>query len=120
MNIRINSIQCRSCDTTYRYEIIKWFPNTYYGLKNDYLNKGYVEEDGFVQSDNHRIQSTIFESEESCYVIAWLDYNHKEPDVDLRSVGSRLLALTKDDLDCFFDVYNIANKMIIEQYENGK
>jgi hypothetical protein len=51
---------------------------------------------------------------ETCYVIAWLNYDKKEWCCDLESVGPRILELNEEDRKDFFDVYKIAEKKMIE------
>jgi hypothetical protein len=120
MNIRINDIECRQ--TTYKpkeYEFVKWEKNMYYGTEKELLDEGYerIEYDsgGWAMTrSNHTIDSSCFKNPETCYVIAWLEPNRREPDVNLLSVGSRLLDLSEEDMDAFFRVYKIANEMIMD------
>ena len=120
MNIRINNIECR--ETTYKskeYEFVKWEKNMYYGTEKELLDEGYerIEYDsgGWAMTrSNHTIDSSCFKNPETCYVIAWLEPNRREPDVNLLSVGSRLLDLSEEDMDAFFRVYKIANEMIMD------
>lgn len=120
MNIRINDIECRQ--TTYKpkeYEFVKWEKNIYYGTEKELLDEGYerIEYDsgGWAMTrSNHTIDSSCFKNPETCYVIAWLEPNRREPDVNLLSVGSRLLDLSEEDMDAFFRVYKIANEMIMD------
>jgi len=100
MNIRINDIE-------------------YYGTEKELLDEGYerIEYDsgGWAMTrSNHTIDSSCFKNPETCYVIAWLEPNRREPDVNLLSVGSRLLDLSEEDMDAFFRVYKIANEMIMD------
>ncbi len=120
MNIRINDIECRQ--TTYKpkeYEFVKWEKNMYYGTEKELLDEGYerIEYDsgGWAMTrSNHTIDSSCFKNPETCYVIAWLEPNRREPDVNLLSVGSRLLDLSEEDMDAFFRVYKIATEMIMD------
>lgn len=120
MKIRINNIECRS--TKYipqEYEIIKWYKNDYYGAEEKMLEKGYekiVYENGdwAMTKNNYTINSSCFKNPESCYVIAWLKPNRLEPDVDIETVGSRLLDLEPDELNTFMKVYRIAHETIME------
>ena len=52
---------------------------------------------------------------ETCYIIASLYLNKKEPDIYLESVGSRLLDLTNEEQNTFFEVYRIANLKIAKK-----
>ena len=121
MNIRINDIECRkTIYKTREYEIIKWEKNTHYGTEKELLDKGferveYENGDWGMRKDNYTINSSCFKSPYSCYVIAWLEPNPEEPDVNLVSVGSRLLELSKEEREIFFRIYEISHEMIMEK-----
>lgn len=118
MRVRINNIECRQ--TIYKpreYEIILWYPNQYYGREEAMIeDEGYkrVEYDGDwgLSKNGYTVNSSCFKNPESCYVVAWLEPNYKEPDINLVTVGSRLLELSEEDRATFFRVYNIADGMI--------
>ena len=116
MRIRINQLECRYSQG--RYEIIKWYKHEYYGTEQEMLEEGYIHKNGYYTRDNINIHEDCFKSPESCFVVAWLEINHKEPDTDLRTVGSRLLGLDNDERNDFFDVYRIANNKIFKQFFN--
>lgn len=120
MKIRINNIECKKNSVGEMFEILRWYPNSLYNQKLSYMKDGYIEEDGFLRNKEKHvsIQSSIFDKKETCCVIAFLNYNHKEPDVDLKSVGSRLLDLTQEERNDFFQVYEIANKYIMNYYND--
>ena len=110
MQIRINNIECRLRDD--RYEIIKWYPNPYYNELRAYLLDGWYIKEGYVCRDRTSIDRKLFDKKESCIVIGWLELNHKEPDVNLLSVGSRLLNLDLTDRQDFWEVYELANQKL--------
>lgn len=124
MKIRINNIECRKYTSTkvdeVFYEIIKWSANPHFGKEQEYRDKGYVDSFGgdFLQSPTggHNIQKTFFKSPETCYTIASIYLNKREPDTELKSVGSRLLDLNKKDRDDLFLVYSIANPKIHKKH----
>ena len=121
MRIRINNIECRDqTSNSGNYEIIKWYKNEYYGTEQEMLEEGYTHKNGYYTRDNINIHEDCFKSPESCFVIAWLEINHKEPDTDLRTVGSRLLGLGNDERNDFFDVYRIANNKIFKQFNHDE
>jgi len=117
MQVRINNIECR--ESQGRYEIVKWYTNNYYNQLHVYKWDGWYEKDGFVRRANHSIQRTMFDTKELCYTVATLEINHKEPDVNLLSVGSRLLDLTPEEREDFFTVYSLANTMIQKTFNNN-
>ena len=110
MRIRINQIECRFSQG--RYEIIKWYPNSYYGAEAKYLEDGYELSGGFYKKDNVSIGESCFKNPESCFTVATLHYDDNERCCDMRTIGSRLLDLDKQERDDFFDVYNMAEDRI--------
>lgn len=122
MKIRINNIECRKYTTTHtkepHYEIIKWEENILYGKEQEYREAGYVDSFGgdFLVKDGHSISKSGFELKETCYTIASLILNRREPDVYLQSVGSRMLELDGDEIKDFFEVYRIANLKIYHKH----
>ena len=122
MKIRINNIECRKYTSTktdeVHYEIVKWEHNKYYGQEEEYRKDGYVDSFGgdFLTKNGTSIQKTFFTHKETCYTIAALYLNRKEPDVYLKSVGSRLLELEEEEIKDFFEVYRIANQKIYKKH----
>lgn len=120
MKIRINNIECRNqTSNSGNYEIVKWYKNEYYGTEQEMLDEGYIYKDGYYTKGNVSIHEDCFKSPESCFVIADLEINHREPDVNLRTVGSRLLGLNDEERNDFFDVYRIANNKIFKQFDHA-
>ena len=126
MKIRINNIECREYSATkvdkLFYEIVKWDANGYYGKEDEYRANGYEDnfDSGFLTKNGHSIQKTFFTTKECCYTVATLELNYGEPDVNLKSVGARLLYLKKHDRDDFFTVYEMANKKINKKHFKRK
>ena len=121
MKIRINNIECRNqTSNSGNYEIVKWYKNSYYGTEQEMLDEGYIYKDRYYTKDNINIHEDCFKSPESCFVIAWLEINHNEPDVNLNTVGSRLLGLDNEERNDFFDVYRIANNKIFKQFDGDE
>jgi len=117
MKIRVNNIECR-LSSTGRYEFVKWSVNEYYGNKEKMVN-----EDGFelfdygkgqfsLRKNGRTIHSSCFENPETCYVVAYLEYDKNEGCCDMTTVGPRLLELKKKDIKAFFKVYEIAEELI--------
>ena len=61
---------------TKRFELVKWY-----------------DHEPYVHGENT--------STRSCFVVAWLEWNHKEPCFELKSVGLRLVKNWVDGLDNF-------------------
>jgi hypothetical protein len=121
MKIRINNIECRFNQD--RYEIVKNYPNTYYGSEQRLIEEGYER----VEYPNnrwqmkrgwHNIDMSCFVNPESCHIIAKLEYDEDEMCCDLTTVGPRLLDLDKKEREDFFTVYELAEKMIKEENES--
>ena len=111
IRIRIDNIECRL--TGAQYEIVKWFPNTYYGSEARLEAEGYERIDatysGFAyRKGNHTINGSCFQNEETCYVIALVDDDSDEG-LEIRPIGPRLLNLSKEERDIFFDIYKYIN-----------
>jgi len=123
MKIRINNIECRdSRGNSGNYEMIKWYPNEYYGSEQKMIDDGYEKViyplGGWgMKKDWHTVNESCFQNPESCYVIAWLKINHREPCIDLETVGSRLLNLTVEDRNNFFEVYKIAEEKLTNTFD---
>jgi hypothetical protein len=121
MKIRINNIECRSNQD--RYEIVKWYPNTYYGAEQRLIEEGYERVEypnnrWQLKRDWHNIDMSCFINPESCYTIATLEYDDDEMCCDMTTVGPRLLELDKKERDNFFTVYKLAEEMIKEENES--
>jgi len=118
IKVRINNIEFRNnCNTNPsidKGEFLVWEPCSYYGKYDEYIKDGFVEKDGFLRKDRSNISVKFFDMKETCYVIAWLNYDKKEWCCDLESVGPRLLHLNDEDKKDFFEVYKIADLKMIE------
>jgi hypothetical protein len=116
INIRINNIEFRHTDET-KGEFICWCPNQYYGKLEEFLSKGWEERNGVVISNTPFITSmskTMFEVKETCYVVAFLEYDKKEQACNLTTVGNRLLRL--ETISTFMEVYELADKKMMELF----
>lgn len=123
MNIRIDNIECRLLHD--RYQIVKWYPNTYYGTEEKLIAEGYQRiefTDGFwtLTKDYHTISASCFANKESCYVVASLEYHKDDRRVNMITVDSRVLDLKKKDRKAFFQVYKIADEVVRYQNKNKK
>jgi hypothetical protein len=116
MRIRINNIEFKEYTSTKKdkplYEIVKWYPNPYYNKEQEYKDNGYVDNGNFLKNDLHSIQKSLFNNRESCYVIAFVEQGNES--WELRSVGERLVDLTKEEQDNFFNVYIWGQKKLNE------
>lgn len=95
------------------YEIIKWYPNKYYGKLAEYLESGWeISFSGeFVRKGNCSIDKNFFYGNpESCYVLAWIKKDKEG--YYLESVGSRPIELTDHELQDFITVWKQADKKL--------
>ena len=122
MKVRINNIEGRKYTSTKTkdtfYEIVLWRPNVYYNKEEEYRANGYEDSfsGDFLVKNGRNIGKTLFIHKETCFALAHLNLNKKEPDIDLNSVGSRLLDLTDDEIKDFFEVYKLINKKIYKKH----
>jgi hypothetical protein len=122
MKIRIENIECRLSQN--QYEFVRWYPNKYYGTKNKLIAEGYelhnIHDDNFILTKgNHTIHDSCFLNPESCYTIATIVYDKKEYYTEIKSVGNRLLGLTKKERNYFFEVYQYADKQIRKENKSN-
>ena len=122
MKIRIENIECRFSQN--QYEFVRWYPNKYYGTKNKLIEEGYklhnIHDDNFILTKgNHTIHDSCFLNPESCFTIATIVYDKKEYYTEIKSVGNRLLGLTKKERNYFFEVYHYADKQIKKENKNN-
>lgn len=111
MKIRINNLEFKQYTSTKTekplYEIVQWYPNDYYGKKEEYLEDGYKPnfEGWGLTKDKHTIDLSFFDRPELCIVIAFIEKTKES--WELRSVGERLLELTSQEQEDFFTVYRL-------------
>ena len=131
MKVRINSIGAEPIaylskkpeGHQYELSIIKYHPNRYYGMLEQYLKDGWkdIGTHLYTREPNHcSISKTCFLNKETNYVIAFLRYDSKEQCTRLETVGDRLLYIEEYERIYFFEVYKIADKMILEKVEKDE
>lgn len=91
-NKKEGNIEIRKCFESNRYEIVKWYPNTFYNKESDYIFCG----DYYHPKDktNIHISPKCFMKPEHCYVIAFIDMKNNNPHIKIvdkrRSKRSKL------------------------------
>jgi hypothetical protein len=122
MKVRINNIGVEpvayfgkaSNVAKYECSIVKYHPNRYYGELENYLKDGWEDRGTYIKCKCGSIDKNCFEGKETNYVIAFLRYDSKEQCTRLESVGDRLLYIEEDEKKHFFEVYKIADRMLLE------
>jgi|688.fasta_scaffold00065_145 hypothetical protein len=106
-------------DVDNRLVIVKYFPNGKYGKLQEYIDVLGWENDGdYVRKNMCSIHKNCFEGKENIIVIADLTYSTKEEDTFLETVGERVLDLSLEDRETFFEVYALAAKKLAEAYSD--
>ena len=99
-----------------RLVIVKYFPNGKYGKLQEYIDVLGWENDGdYIRKNMCSIHKNCFESKENNIVIADLTYSTKEEDTFLETVGERVLDLSSEDRETFFEVYALAAKRLTKR-----
>jgi hypothetical protein len=128
MKVRINNIGAepvtyigkRFEEPIYECSIVKYYFNRYYGMLEQYLKDGWVDNGDCLTYKNASISKSCFLGKETNYVIAFLKYNKDGGYTELESVCDRLLYIEEDEKKDFFEVYKIADRMIIEKVDKDE
>jgi hypothetical protein len=131
MKVRINNIGAepvvyigkRFEEPRYELSIVKYHPNHYYGLFEQYLKDGWrdIGTHLYTSEPSHcTISKESFLNKETNYTIATLRYDSKEQCTKLESVGDRLLYIEEEEKKDFFEVYKIADRMILEKVDKDE
>jgi len=128
MKVRINNIGAEPIaylgkkPEGHQYEcaIVKYHPNKYYGELENYLKDGWEDDGDHISHKNVSIGKSCFLGKETNYVIAFLRYDSGEQCTRLESVCDRLLYIEEDEKKDFFEVYKIADRMIMEKIEKDE
>jgi hypothetical protein len=128
MKVRINNIGAeptayigkRFEGPSYELSIVKYHPNKYYGMLEQYLKDGWEDDGDHISHKNVHIGKSCFLGKETHYVIAFLKYDKDSQTTHLTSVADRLLYIEEDEKKDFFEVYKIADRMIIEKVEKDE
>lgn len=102
-------------DVDNRLAIVQYFPNPKYGKLQEYIDDGWKDDGDYVRKDMCSIHKNCFEGKENNIVIADLVYSTKEEDTFLETVGERVLDLSLEDRETFFEVYALAAKRLTKQ-----
>ena len=124
MKIRINNIGARPPayigqppkDAHRRLSIVLYYPCQYYGKLEEYIADGweYVDDGTRLRKDNCTMSKSFFDKEELLMSIADLEYDPSEDCTNLETVGERVLNLSKQNREDFFEVYELAARKLRE------
>ena len=131
MKVRINNIGAepiayigkRFEEPRYELSIVKYHPNRYYGMLEQYLKDGWkdIGTHLYTSKPYHcSISKESFLNKETNYVIAFLKYDKDSQSTHLTSVADRLLYIEEDEKKDFFEVYRIADRMIMEKVDKDE
>jgi Golgi nucleoside diphosphatase len=128
MKVRINNIGAepiayigkRFEEPRYELSIVKYHPNKYSGMLEQYLKDGWEDKGTYIKCKCRSIDKNCFEGKETNYVIAFVKYDEVSQSTHLTSVADRLLYIEEDEKKDFFEVYKIADRMIIEKVEKDE
>jgi hypothetical protein len=107
-------------DVDNRLVIVKFFPNDKYGKLQEYIDDGWNDIGDRIIKDMCSIHKNCFEGKENNIVIADLTYSTKEEDTFLETVGERVLDLSLEDRETFFEVYALAAKKLAKQHKTDE
>ena len=107
-------------DVDKRVVIVKFFPNLKYGKLQEYIDDGWNDIGDRIIKDMCSIHKNCFEGKENNIVIADLIYSTKEEDTFLETVGERVLQLSLEDRETFFEVYALAAKKLAKQHKTDE
>jgi len=119
MRVRINNIGATRV-AEYELSIVKYHPNRYFGELENYLKDGWEDKGAYIKCRCGSIDKSCFEEKETNYVIAFLRYDSKEDCTRLESVGDTLLYIEEEERKDFFEVYKIADRMLMEQVDRDE
>lgn len=128
MRVRINNIGAepawsldpKTKEPSCEFSIVKYHPNGYYGELEHYLKSGWEDKGNTIYSNHCNIDKKCFLDKETHYVIAFLKYDPKSNATHLASVADRLLYIGENEKADFFEVYKIADKMLLEKAERDE
>lgn len=120
IQIRINNISFECWEDGCFGQFLKFYKNPECGTLEEKYADGWKDGDGFITKGNHSIAKNLLDTKELKYVISYLEYKRNENEkgmhvytCSLSTVGNRLLSLSKEDREDFFEVYALAEKKMV-------
>lgn len=91
------------------FEIVKYYPNSYYGTESNFEKQGEFYLDG---THSIRVHKSCFKSKENCYTILIFRYNEYNDDYIAEFVSDRYLDLNDDEWDTLHEILFVVNKYL--------
>lgn len=102
------------------WEIKMWYPNFYYGKKDQYEYEGngmYID----PKFRAHRIHESCFKHPESCYTLGSFRYIEKEDFYEFQFCGKRPMDLKPENREPFWELLVYGNYVLNEKiYEDDE
>ena len=112
INIRIDNIGFRYKEDSISGEFVKYYKNADYDTLEEKYANGWEDKDENITKGCYSISKGLVNKSlpECNYVVAWLEYDQGERSCDLQTIGNRLLDLSRDEREDFFEIYRIADR----------
>lgn len=91
------------------FEIVKYYPNSYYGAEANFEKEGEFYLDG---THSIRVHKSCFKSKENCYTILIFRYNKHDNDYTAEFVSDRYLDLNDDEWNTLHEILSVVNKYL--------
>jgi hypothetical protein len=113
-NIKIGNIEFRTIRGL--YEIVKWYPNAYYGKESEYtlLESGNYTVKG-KNAEHVYIDKAVFKNPESCYTLAFLKKDDRNDDIRVELCWGRIFDLEDTDYADYNAVVRQAYKELFKE-----
>lgn len=111
IKIRVNNIGFILQEDSLTGEFVRYYKNADYDTLEEKYANGWEDKGEYITKGYYSISKGLVDkSLPQCqYVVAWLKYHKDECVCDLETVGSRLLDLSSEEREDFFEVYKIAD-----------
>jgi hypothetical protein len=88
--------------------VIKYHPNRYHGMLEEYLRSGWVDNGDSIEQHGVSLSKSVFSEKESYYTIAIVKYDDGEEYTRIEGVEDRLAWIEPNDYVDFFKAYRKA------------
>ena len=95
-------------------DLMMWYPNKYYGKKDEYVKDGWTESDGMLSKESCHIDLKMFDDEYHCLSIGKL-VNITQDEFNIISYGTRILDLNETDTKDLKRVLKIIQEDMLDE-----